>query len=81
MRLPTVIVHATRDKFKEASVLPWFSYQIPQPSPLPPVAERPHMSTSRLLVRPLTVDDAEALYELRKDLELQYHSNLRGGPE
>lgn len=80
-RATTVLVNLNKDSFEEADCLPWFSYQVSQPADLPPAAARPHMRTSRLLIRPFVPDDLEALHKLRRDPELQKHSKARGLPE
>ncbi|KAH7037063.1 acyl-CoA N-acyltransferase [Microdochium trichocladiopsis] len=80
-RTPMVTVQYSKSELDEASVLPWFSYQVSQPSDLPPVSARPPLRTSRLLIRAFVREDAEALHKLRADAELQQHSIVRGRPD
>ncbi|CAN8106245.1 unnamed protein product [Discula destructiva] len=78
--LPKIHVHATLQEFEEfSSVTPWFSYTVALPErPLPPLSDRPHIKTDRLLIRPFTSEDVDALWELRQFGEVQEHSKARG---
>lgn len=49
--------------------------------PLPPLKDRPTITTERLIIRPLLYSDLDALHELRSQADTQRHSRLRGRPD
>lgn len=69
-------------EFTQLGLTPWFSFTTSLPvRPLPSLAERPHLKTERLVIRPITEEDLDAFYELRSIAETQEHSKLRGRPD
>ncbi|KAF3769150.1 hypothetical protein M406DRAFT_63095 [Cryphonectria parasitica EP155] len=59
--------------------MPWFNYRVKLPiKPLPSIAERPHIKTDRLIVRPIMPEDLETFHALRSEQETQYYSPTRG---
>lgn len=77
--LPTIHVDMTLNDTEEQAVTPWFSFTTALPErPLPELEQRPHMTTKRLLIRPITLDDLDDLHALRKIAEIQRHSKTRG---
>lgn len=62
---------------EQLGIMPWFSYSVKLPvKPVPPVRERPHIQTTRLVVRPITIDDLEQFHDLRRRPEVQIHCKL-----
>ncbi|KAK8043892.1 hypothetical protein PG994_012730 [Apiospora phragmitis] len=67
------------EEFEGRSMMPWFSYKVSMPvRPMPGLAERPHLRTKRLVLRPFVPSDLEAFHELRSREETQRGSMLRG---
>lgn len=59
---------------EDLGIMPWCNYIVQMPiKPLPPVSQRPHIPTKRLLVRPITLDDLDQFHELRRRPETQNH--------
>lgn len=73
-------IHVDLEDFQKQAIVPWFSFRVRLPrQPLPPIAERPHVTTERLIVRPFQPTDVDALWDnLRSRPELQVHSRFRG---
>lgn len=77
--LPVLHVDMSLHEVEDQAVTPWFSFCTAMPEqPLPELADRPHMTTERLVIRPITLDDADNLHALRKIDEIQKHSKTRG---
>lgn len=63
-------------------MVPWFSYRASLPKrPLPRPSERQHMTTKRLIVRPIVPSDLDGFYELRRQPQTQNQSKTRGRPD
>lgn len=72
-------VDLDEEDVEKLSVIPWFSYRVNLPErPIPPVPERPHMKTQRLLIRPICASDLQQFHDLRQLSEIQIHSPSRG---
>lgn len=67
-----VHVELGAEEYENFRVTPWFSYRVNLPiKPIPSVPERPHIKTSRLLVRPIIPEDLENFHALRACAETQ----------
>lgn len=81
-RSPKLHLKLGFEAFHSLGVMPWFSYTVTLPArPLPSIAERPHIKTKRLVIRPILPADLDAFYELRRCAETQEHSKTRGRPD
>lgn len=80
--LPTLHVDLEVSDFAGMCVTPWFSFTTVLPvRPLPGYLERPQIETERLCIRPITMDDLDAFWELRQIAETQVPSKERGRPD
>lgn len=82
MAAPPINMCRSLEELEEGSITPWYTYMVTDPvRPLPAPADRPHLHTEHLLIRPLFPSDLEAFHRLRSDAELQRRSMARGRPE
>lgn len=67
------------EDYEKLGITPWFKYVINLPErPVPGNAERPHIKTERLIVRPFLPCDTKAFHSLRSIASVQNHSTTRG---
>lgn len=77
--LPVLQVDIALNEAEDQAMTPWFSFTAAMPErPLPELDQRPHITTKRLIIRPITLDDVDQLHALRKITEIQCHSKTRG---
>lgn len=70
------------EDYEKLGIMPWFNYLINLPErPLPNNADRPHIQTDRLVVRPFLPSDTEAFHALRSIEIIQNQSTTRGRPD
>lgn len=80
--LPSIKVNFDPEGWGKLGMMPWYSFRVKLPvRPLPAIVERPHVETTRLLIRPILMKDLEAFYDLRRRPETQLHSTIRGRPD
>lgn len=60
------------EEYERLRVTPWFNYRVNLPiKPIPGISKRPHIKTSRLFIRPITLEDLENFHTLRACAETQ----------
>lgn len=80
--LASVELNYNAYEWSKLGMMPWFNFKVNSPErPLPPISDRPHLKTKRLLIRPIFTSDLEAFYDLRRRIETQVHSTTRGRPD
>lgn len=77
--MPPIKFALDNEEFAAQSMMPWFSYKVSMPTrPLPNLADRAHVRTKRLVLRPFVSSDLEAFHDLRSREETQAGSMTRG---